>query len=115
MTQAFLEGIILDTSVLDKITAEIRPRAARIVQTYGLAITSSAAQNAPVDTGALRNSITSESMMTGEMMFTVSDGVEYGVFVEFGTSRQAAQPFMVPAIEDWRERFLAEFSELFKV
>jgi HK97 gp10 family phage protein len=107
-------GIELDTAVLDRITAEMRPGAAAIVEKYGLAITGSAAQNAPVDTGALKNSITSESGMTGEMQFTVQDGVEYGVFVETGTHRMAAQPFLVPALEKWSQQFMNAFKELFK-
>jgi HK97 gp10 family phage protein len=112
--QAFTEGIKLDTSVLDKMTAEMKPRASAIVNTYGLAIASEAAQNAPVDTGALRNSIMSESHMENELLYIVQDGVDYGVFVEFGTSRAAAQPFFIPAVEAWRERFLAAFAGLFK-
>jgi HK97 gp10 family phage protein len=107
-------GAVLDTSVLDRITANIKPNARRIVNTYGIEIASDAAANAPVDTGALRSSITSESKMTGDMTFTVSDGVEYGVYQEFGTSRMSAQPFMIPAIEAWSQKFLAAFAELFK-
>lgn len=107
-------GLIIDTKVLDRITAEIRPRASRIVNTYGLAIASTAAQNAPVDTGALRNSILSESQMDGDMTFTVQDGVEYGIFQELGTHKMAAQPFLIPAIEEWADRFQAAFAELFK-
>jgi HK97 gp10 family phage protein len=107
-------GAVLDTKVLDRITAELRPKARKIVNSYGLAIASDAAQMAPVDTGALRNSITSESKMTGDMTFTVSDGVEYGVYQEFGTSKMGSYPFMIPAIEKWKDIFMGAFAELFK-
>ena len=107
-------GITLDTSVLDRITAEMKPKAAQIVNTYGLAITSEAAQNAPVDTGNLRNTITSESQMTGELTFTAQDGTDYGIFQELGTSKMAAHPFLIPALEHWAQRFQDAFSELFK-
>jgi HK97 gp10 family phage protein len=107
-------GIELDTAVLDRITAEMRPGAARIVEKYGTQIAGQAANNAPVDTGALRNSVTSESGMTGEMEYTVKDGVSYGVFVELGTSRMAAHPFLVPAVEKWAQPFISAFKELFK-
>ena len=107
-------GITLDTSVLDRITEQMKPKAAQIVNTYGLAIASEAAQNAPVDTGALRNSITSESGMTDELTYTVQDGVEYGIFQELGTSKMAAHPFMIPALEHWAQRFEQAFAELFK-
>lgn len=119
---SFLGAVVyLDTKVLDKITAEMRPKASAIVNKYGLAIASEAARRAPVATmessgyvgGALRNSILSESHMEGDMTFVVSDGVSYGVWQEFGTSRMAAQPFLTPAVESWREKFLAAFAELF--
>ena len=114
MTQAFLEGVTLDTSLLDKLTAEIAPRASKVVESYGFKITSEAAQDAAVDTGALRNSITSESHMQEPLLFIVQDGVEYGAFVELGTSRQAARPFMVPAIENNRDGFIQAFADIFK-
>ena len=111
---AFKGGVVyLDTSVLDKITVEMQPKARKIVNKFGLVITSEAARNAPVDTSALRNSLLSESQMIADMTFRVSDGVQYGVWQEFGTSRMASQPFLTPAIEKWRDPFLEAFSELF--
>lgn len=113
-TKIALHGAVIDTRVLDQITTEMKPKAAKIVNKYGLAILSDAAQLAPVDTGALRNSLTSESGMTGELTYTIQDGVEYGVYQELGTSRMAAQPFLIPAIEAWSQRFQDAFKELFK-
>ena len=107
-------SVKIDTRVLDKITAEIQPKASKVVNRYGLAITGEAAKNAPLDTGALRSSITSESMMTSDLSFTVQDGVSYGIFQELGTSKMAAQPFLLPAVEAWRQKFLDAFAELFK-
>jgi HK97 gp10 family phage protein len=115
LTQAFLEGVTLDTTLLDKLIAETAPKASRVVQDYGFKIASEAVQGAPVDTGALRNSITSESRLEQPLLFIVRDGVEYGVFVEFGTSRQAARPFMIPAIENNKEKFLDAFRDILKV
>jgi len=46
---------------------------------------------APVDTGALRDSIR-------ETSDGVEVGVDYGVYVEFGTSDTAPQPFVAPAV-----------------
>lgn len=109
-----VEGIKIDTSVLDRITENLRPGAARIVETTGWKIAGDAAQAAPVDTGALRNSILSESGMTDDIEFTVQDGVEYGVFQELGTSKMAAQPFLVPAVEANTQSFNDAFQELFK-
>lgn len=121
-----IKGIKLDTRILDRLTKEAQPKARQIVNTYGLAITGDAAKIAPRDparppqnleplnTGALRNSITSESGMTGEMTFTVQDGVEYGVFQELGTSKMPARPFLLPAVEKWTQKFLDAFAEIMK-
>ena len=49
---------------------------------------------APVDTGNLRNSITSDVRgLTAE----IGPSAEYAAHVEFGTSRMAPQPYMGPA------------------
>lgn len=107
-------GITIDTSILDKMTAEMKPKARGIVEKYGTAIAGDAAKNAPVDTGALRSSILAASKMIADLVFRIQDGVNYGVFQELGTSKMAAQPFIVPAVEAWREKFRNAFSELFK-
>jgi hypothetical protein len=59
-----------------------------------------------VASGALRASINVARL--GHLHYAVHDGVPYGVFLELGTSRMAARPFMVPVFEAWRRR-LAEF------
>lgn len=51
---------------------------------------------APVDTGALEASIHSESSDDGH--FVIAD-TEYAAFVELGTSKQAAQPYLRPALQ----------------
>ena len=48
----------------------------------------------PVDTGRLAGSITSR--VEGDTV-TIGTNVEYGKYVEFGTSRMGAQPFIGPA------------------
>ena len=65
----------------------------------------------PVDTGRLRNSIT-HRMGGGGFSFpgmgasvgkevTVGSNVEYAAYVELGTSKMDAQPFLRPAAEDY--------------
>lgn len=50
-----------------------------------------------VDIGALTNSITWEP--TGRLERTISDGVEYGLWLEDGTEHMQPRPFMGPAFE----------------
>lgn len=109
-----VDGIKIDTAKLDQITAEIQPRASKVVSTYGYLITSSAVKRAPKDTGYLANTIAAMSQLISPLLFRVQDGTEYGVFQELGTSKMAAQPFISPAIEEFRQRFVSAFSELFK-
>jgi HK97 gp10 family phage protein len=52
---------------------------------------------APVDTGHLRSSIAGR--MEGQTTGVVEAGAHYAVFVEFGTYKMGAQPYMVPALE----------------
>lgn len=49
----------------------------------------------PVDTGALRSSISVSADGAGAV---VSAGEDYAVYVEFGTYKTPAQPFLAPAL-----------------
>jgi len=53
----------------------------------------------PVDTGRLRNSLHIKPSSPGSLRYTIGDGVEYGVFVEYGTYKMRAQPFLRPAVD----------------
>jgi HK97 gp10 family phage protein len=52
---------------------------------------------APVDTGFLRSSIQSERLDDDTARVFV--GAEYGAYLEYGTSRMAARPYMRPAAD----------------
>lgn len=65
--------------------------------------TASAPADAPaVDTGHLRNSIGVQKI--GEGAYRVGTDVKYALYLEFGTRRMAARPFMRPALEAVRAR-----------
>src|SRR5712692_10290859 len=59
---------------------------------------------APVRTGALRDSINAEQ--TGPMSYGISADAEYATFVEFGTIRMLARPFMRPAVIEGNQLIL---------
>lgn len=79
------------------------------LQRVAIAVQNEARQLCPVDTGRLRASI---QHVMGEddrgPYADVGTNVQYGPYVEYGTSRQAAQPFMRPALllaaEAWARR-----------
>ena len=70
----------------------------------------------PVDTGRLRASIHITPARPGEIKYLISDGVEYGVHIEYGTSKMDAQPFFRPAMDQtiafWVPRFWNEVSKM---
>lgn len=72
----------------------------RALEKVGMFVESEAQENAPVDTGNLRNSITHE--VEGRFA-VIGTPVEYGPHVELGTSRSKAQPYLRPAIEENRD------------
>lgn len=53
-----------------------------------------------VDTGNLRNSISSKVQMRGENSVYIGTNVEYAPYVELGTSRMAKFPFIKPAASE---------------
>jgi hypothetical protein len=107
-------SIHLDTRELDRITKELKPRAQRILKAAAAEISGKAKIMAPVDTGALRNSI--DFRQVDEFTWWVEDGVEYGIYVELpGITRHwAGHPFMTPAVEWTRPHFDERWKELFE-
>lgn len=57
-----------------------------------------------IRTGRLRNSIT-YGVDTAEPAVYIGTNVEYGPFVELGTSKMAARPFLKPAVENYGEQY----------
>ena len=62
----------------------------------------------PVDTGRLRNSITHQQY--DDNTEVVGTNVEYAPYVELGTRRQKAQPYLRPAAEG----HTAEYKQIIK-
>lgn len=65
-----------------------------------------AKENAPVDTGTLRRSITHEvqgrsgGVEEGEWYVRIGTNIEYAVFQELGTRNHAAHPFLRPILPE---------------
>lgn len=85
--------------------SQLRARMRQVVRKAALDIEAWAKQIVPVDTGNLKNSI--QTSMEGDLAAVVSTAVEYAVYVEFGTRRMVARPFLGPAAEAVRPRFVA--------
>ena len=57
-----------------------------------------------MDTGHLKNSI--QARPEGLLVWRVESPADYSLYVEFGTRRMAARPFLTPAVEIVRPRLL---------
>ena len=115
----------LDTRELDKIIRNMEGNKEKVGRMIGFELEAEAKKRAPRDTSAMSNSIYTVTKdyngyaaasgkakaynpkaetqphpkPTGNVIANVGPCVNYAEFVEFGTSRQAAQPFLTPAAE----------------
>lgn len=87
---------------------ELPTAIARALEEIGLVAEGYAKRLCPVDTGRLRNSITHSVEEFGTSAI-IGTNVEYGPYVELGTSRQKAanggRGFLVPAVSDHSKRY----------
>ncbi len=93
----------IDVSELNRLAADLGTIGARVTAKAAIAVrkasvdTQADAQRfAPVDTGYLRQSIT--STVRG-LSGVVGPSANYGAYVEYGTSRSGPQAFMGPAFD----------------
>lgn len=93
------------TSRIPMVRARVRSAVAGAVEKAMLDVEAAAKTSAPVDTGALRNSIQGER--TGEFSGIVAPNVDYAIYVELGTRHMSAQPFLTPAADEVRPAFEA--------
>lgn len=83
---------------LPQIGAAIRPAVVAEVRRSTFDVEAKAKEKVPVKTGTLRRSIHSV-FSNGGLTGIVGPSVLYGKFVEFGTRRMGARPYMRPAAE----------------
>ena len=88
--------IKIDYNNSPAVKALIEQHMEEIVKEATFAVEARAKMKAPVDTGALRNSI--QSSFVTPRLGVVSTNIEYAAHIEFGTARTAAQPFMRNAV-----------------
>lgn len=110
MTDGFTARWVIQSNILPAIIASLGPRADAFCAKAAHDIEAIAKANAPVDTGTLRNSIKAVKIATA--VWRVIVGVEYGLYVEWGTVHMAAQPYLQPAVNTVRPQFLAAMRTL---
>lgn len=103
LTDSDIAGLEVVEDNTDLFLRELPIAVARALEEIGLVAEGYAKRLCPVDTGRLRNSIT-HSIDTSSMHAIIGTNVEYGPYVELGTSRRKAanggRGFLAPAASD---------------
>jgi HK97 gp10 family phage protein len=105
-------SIEIKSNRLRELASRAPKLAAGVIRTTVAEIAADAQQRAPVDTGALRDSIKGRviNQQAGEV--TAGGGeVDYAGYVEYGTVKMGAQPYMHPAADAARPRFEAAVAQ----
>jgi HK97 gp10 family phage protein len=90
-------GFVLETAV--KVSMSASSHSGRV---YAGHRASAPGETPAVDTGVLGNSINTQLVSSSDTsaFAEVGTGVEYGEFLEFGTSKMEARPFMRPGFDN---------------
>jgi len=89
-------SVSVDTSKLDEIIAKLPGNRDKIVEESAKHILGQARMKAPYKTGALRDN---SLVVKGSGYTNVEFYQEYAPYVELGTWKMTARPFLTPAIE----------------
>lgn len=100
------------TSDLTEIAGKTGAAAQRALLQTGADIVDLTKQITPVDTGNLKGSYGAVPVTSHEVH--VGTEVEYAPYVEYGTSRMAAQPHLTPAFQQSADTFAARLVEEMK-
>lgn len=65
-------------------------------------------------TGATKRSISVNSSKIDRFKYRVAPGTEYAIYVELGTRKMSAQPFIKPAFDDQKKLFKDDLERLVK-
>lgn len=102
-------------NLVPQIPKQMRGKVADILNRAALGTEGDAKQLAPVDTGFLRNSIQANPSATaGRLKSETNVAAEYGINVELGTVKMAAQPYLSPAFETNRTDALSQLKKVLK-
>jgi HK97 gp10 family phage protein len=93
-----------------KLPAALRKRAQNVSEAAARQCEALAKINAPVDLGALRAEIHVERV--GADAYDVVSSMDYSLPQELGTWKMTAHPYMTPAAEAVRPRFLSDMRSI---
>lgn len=88
----------------EQVAQGIKSSIGTALEKIGLLAEGYAQMKCPVDTGNLRASITHE-VDSSEKAVYIGTNVEYAPYVELGTSKQKAQPYLRPAATEHGDQY----------
>lgn len=106
-----IEGLDSWKSLWQTTEQQVMNQVKDAVDEHAHKIEATAKRNAPVDTGRLRGSITTDVESDGYSAETGSN-VEYADDVEGGTSKQMPQPFLKPAYTKQEPLFIKDLENI---
>lgn len=108
----------VDTSQLNQLAADLGKTGCKATKKVGQAVRKSALdverigkQRCPVDTGATRNSIHT-SISAGGTAAEIGPTTNYAPYLEWGTRRMEARPFMRPALDEVTPGFVRAMEQI---
>jgi len=102
--------IVIKYNNLPRIAERLPEAVSAIIRKAAFDVEANAKAIVPVDTGKLKNSITSEFPSLTKAI--IAPHTDYAIYVEFGTRHQRAQPYMRPAAEKVAPAFFAAMQRL---
>lgn len=103
-----VEGVV---NKLSQMNIVVQTETKMALKEAGMKIQADAKRNVLVDTGRLKNSITTE-IWNGGYTVTVGTNVKYAPFVEYGTKYWGGKPFLRPAYKDNTENIQRELKKI---
>jgi HK97 gp10 family phage protein len=94
--------VVVAVNNSDKVLEEITRMVSQAIREVADELVHEAQELAPVRTGELRDSIHKEEI--DELNVAVGSDKQYAGYVEYGTSKMAAQPYLTPASISAREK-----------
>lgn len=93
-------------------STRITTLASQVVRKAALDVEAKAKAAVPVDTGATRNSIGVDVTGDGGLQAAVGPTTSYAPYLENGTRRMRARPFMAPALDAVTPAFVTAMEQL---
>ena len=104
-------SVSVDTTKLNEIIAKLPGNRDKIVKAVAFEVLREAQQKAPVDTGALKANADVNTKYAGDGIMSVEFYQEYAPYVELGTYKMAARPFLTPAVEAGEKKLVSLIKE----